>query len=213
MTVNSLPITADIVVSNTPEADPDPTNNSAIVTTTTSASGVNNAELNGQYAFLLRGFDPSGQAIAIGGSFTADGAGHITGGVKDVNIQNSSLAADLSITAASSSYSVGADNRGILTLTTSAGTETFDFSVGSISSGVASLGHIISRRTASATNGSAISGVFKKQDPTAFTLAALNGDWAFLNEGVDGSGGRFANAGRFTLSARQHHHWKRGLQR
>ncbi|MGC2322436.1 MAG: SBBP repeat-containing protein, partial [Terriglobales bacterium] len=200
-TVNSLPITAEIVVSNTPEADPDPTNNSAIVTTTLSASGVNNAELNGQYAFLLRGFDPSGQAIAVAGSFTADGAGHITGGVKDVNIQNSSVAADLSITAASSSYSVGADNRGILTLTTSAGTETFDFSVGSISSGVASLGHIISRRTASATNGSAISGVFKKQDPAAFTLAALNGDWAFLNEGVDGSGGRFANAGRFTLSA------------
>jgi len=62
------------------------------------------------------------------------------------------------------------------------------------------LGHIISRRNTSATNGSAISGVFKKQDSTAFTLTALNGDWAFLNEGVDGSGGRFANAGRFTLS-------------
>jgi len=200
VTVNSLPITAGIVVSNSPEADPDPANNVASVTTTLSASAVNNAELNGQYAFLLRGFDPSGQAIAIGGSFTADGAGHITGGVKDVNIQNSAVAADLSITAAGSSYSVGADHRGMLTLTTSAGTETFDFSVGSISSGVASLGHIISRRNTSATNGSAISGVFKKQDSTAFTLTALNGDWAFLNEGVDGSGGRFANAGRFTLS-------------
>ena len=89
----------------------------------------------------------------------------------------------------------------MLTLTTSSGTHTFDFSLGSISSGVASLGHIINRQNVSATNGSAISGVFKKQDTTAFTLTALNGDWAFLDEGTDSSSGRFASAGRFTLSA------------
>jgi uncharacterized repeat protein (TIGR01451 family) len=209
VTVNSLPITAGIVVSNSPEADPDPANNVASMTTTLSAAGVNNAELNGQYAFVLRGFDPSGQAIAIGGSFTADGAGNITGGVLDINDAGStpcspSASCPLTINAAPASfYAVGADNRGMLTLATSAGTQTFDFSVGSLSGSpaVAGLGHIISRQNTSATNGSAISGVFKKQDPTAFTLAALNGDWAFLNEGVDGSGGRFANAGRFTLSA------------
>ncbi len=208
VTVNSLPITSEIVVSNTPEADPDPTNNVASVTTTLSASSVNNAELNGQYAFLVRGFDSSGQAIAIGGSFTADGAGNISGGVLDINDAAStpcspSASCPLTINAAPASfYSVGADNRGMLTLTTSAGTQTFDFSLGSLSGSpaVAALGHIISRQNTSATNGSAISGVFKKQDTTAFALTALNGDWAFLNEGVDGSGGRFANAGRFTLS-------------
>ncbi len=175
---------------------------SSSLTISVFASGVHNAELNGHYAFLLRGFDPSGQAIAVGGSFTADGAGHITGGVMDINDSGSTPSTDLTINAApASSYSVGADNRGMLTLNTSAGTQTFDFAVGAISSGVASLGHIISRQHTSATNGSAISGVFKKQDTTAFTLTALNGDWAFLDEGTDSSGGRFASAGRFTLSS------------
>ena len=369
-TVVSLPLTATIVVSNSPEADPDPVNNSLSITTGVSAAGANNAELNGQYAFVARGFlpitvlfsnvsttvpagsgaiegaspgpyladafefspattgtftdaridlwtsaadgavtaalysdaggtpgtllaqlttttapffsslpvvsfsanntsftqtsgpavtltagsqywlvltpgdttsslfyaiggataqvpqaqqsaqngawtstgpanvqveidgtpsSPTGEAIVIGGSFTADGAGHITGGVKDVNI--SGVTADASIIPASSSYSVGADNRGQLTLASGSSTHTWDFSLGSISAGVASLGHMIGRGTTTATIGSAISGVFEKQDPTAFTLAALNGDWAFLDEGTDSSGGRFASAGRFTLSA------------
>jgi Bacterial Ig-like domain (group 2)/Putative Ig domain len=161
-----------------------------------------NAELKGPYAFLLRGF-VGGHAVAIGGSFIADGAGNITGGVMDINDASSGPSTNLTINPApASGYSVGADNRGKLTLNTSVGTQTFDFSVGAISAGVASLGHIISRQATSSTVGSAISGVLKKQDTSAFTLTALNGDFAFLEEGQDNlvPPHRIAGAGRFTLS-------------
>ncbi len=81
-------------------------------------------------------------------------------------------------------YTVGTDNLGRLTLSSSDGnTRTFDFALGSLSptascaspAGVASLGHIISRQNTSATNGSAISGVLEKQDTSAFTLTEANG--------------------------------------
>ena len=200
VTVNSLPITATIVVSNSPEADPDPVNNSLSLTTGT-IPGANNAQLSGRYAFVLRGFDPSGQAIAIAGSFVADGAGNITGGVMDINSASSGPSIDLTINGAHASfYSVGADNRGQLTLNTSAGTQTFDVALVPTSSGGALLGHIISRQDPAGGIGSAISGVLKQQNTAAFSLTALNGDWAFLDEGTDANGARFVSAGRFTLN-------------
>jgi hypothetical protein len=159
-----------------------------------------NSELNGSYAFLLRGF-ASGHAITIGGSFMADGAGNITGGVMDINDASPSPQTDLTITA--SSYSVGTDNRGQLTLITSGGTQRFDFSLGSISAGVASLGHIISRQATLSTVGSAISGVFKKQNTSAFNLTnstGIGGDFAFLSEGTDSGRNRVATAGRVTIN-------------
>lgn len=159
-----------------------------------------NAELTGTYAFLLRGF-VGGHSQTIAGSFIADGAGTITGGVLDINDASPSPKTDLTITAGS--YSVGADNRGQLTLITSGGTQAFDFSLGSISAGVASLGHIISRQASLATVGSAISGVFKKQDTSAFNLTTstgIGGDFAFLSEGADSGGNRVATAGRMTIN-------------
>ena len=201
-TAVSLPLEATITVSNSPEADPDPVNNTLTLITGASTAGANNSELNGHYAFVLRGFDTSGAAITIAGSFTADGAGNITGGVVDINSASNGPSTGLAISPApASSYSVGSDNRGQLTLSTSAGTATFDFAVagvGTITAGIASLGHIIGRQTSS-PNGSAISGVFKQQDPTAITTLPT-GDWAYLDEGVDASGNRFVTAGRFTLS-------------
>lgn len=159
-----------------------------------------NAELNGTYAFLLRGF-VGAHAQTIGGSFTADGAGNITGGVMDINGASPSPQTDLAIVAGS--YSVGTDNRGQLTLSTSSSTQRFDFSLGSISAGVASLGHIISRQASLSTVGSAISGVFKKQNTSAFNLTnstGIGGDFAFLSGGADSGGNRVATAGRLTIN-------------
>ena len=178
---------------------------------TISAPGPLN-ELNGQYAFVLRGFggsNPVGHELAMAGSFTADGNGNVTGGVMDVTDTSSGTSANLPIIAApASSYSVGTDNRGKLTLNTAAGTRTFDFAVGGISSGVASLGHIIDTTKTTGSAGSAISGVFKRQDASivgpTFSLAALDGDFAFLEEGRNAAimgNPRFAAAGRFTLTA------------
>jgi len=160
-------------------------------------------DLNGTYAFLLRGFDPSGNALAIGGSFTATGGGNITGGVMDINDVSTGISSALTINPSLASfYSLRGDHRGQLTLNTSAGSQTFDFAMGSISSvsGAASLGHIISTQT-SPPNGSAISGVFKQQDTTVFSLAAVTGDFAFGFEGADNSNARSAGAGRLTVNS------------
>src|ERR1700719_4808180 len=41
--------------------------------------------LNGQYAFVLSGFDSNANPMGMAGSFKADGLGHITVGEVDVN--------------------------------------------------------------------------------------------------------------------------------
>jgi hypothetical protein len=157
------------------------------------------SKLNGQYAFLLQGFDASGP-VAVGGSFTADGTGKITAGQEDIN-RSATAPTNPSITTASSSYSVGADNRGCLTLVTGTTTSTYRFSLGSLSGtpSVAAKGRVISF-DATGTN---VVGVIQKQDPTAFSVAQFSGDYAFgaasptLKSGVVA---RFGVAGRFTAS-------------
>ena len=42
------------------------------------------ATFNGQYAFLLTGFDATGNPMALVGSLTADGKGNITAGSADL---------------------------------------------------------------------------------------------------------------------------------
>src|ERR1022692_2576877 len=51
-----------------------------------SAAGVTQPNaLNGQYAFVLSGFDSTANPMGIAGSFKTDGLGHITAGEVDVN--------------------------------------------------------------------------------------------------------------------------------
>ncbi|HVZ15557.1 MAG TPA: putative Ig domain-containing protein, partial [Terriglobales bacterium] len=154
---------------------------------TTLNGGVNNAELNGKYAFTMRGFDTgNSNFIVMAGSFSADGAGNITGGVMDVN---SETGGPENLAISGGTYSVGADNRGMLTLSTQQGNSTYAISLGSISSGVASLGHIVS------TDARILSGVLKKQDTTAFGLDKFNGFYAFGMNGQEHGGGYFASVG------------------
>jgi len=83
----------------------------------------NESALKGQYAFSLGGDGTSGFLAAIG-SFTADGSGHITAGTVDANGDTNSTGNGLgyqsgNIIAGSSSYTLGSDNRGCATITTS----------------------------------------------------------------------------------------------
>lgn len=165
-----------------------------VYTPTTACGTGNESVLSGQYAFLLQGFDAQGP-VGIAGSFTADGTGMITAGVEDIN-RESGVGIDLPLTTASSSYSVGSDNRGCLTIASSAGTETFRFSLGSISSGVAAKGHIV-EFDSSGTN---TVGVIAKQDPTAFSSAQITGGYAFGGSTALAGGSRAAIAGQFTAS-------------
>jgi hypothetical protein len=170
-------------------------NYSVSVYTPTAACGTGNESvLDGQYAFLLQGFDAQGP-VGLAGSVTADGTGKITAGVEDVN-RSSGVATNLAVTTASSSYSVGSDNRGCLTITSSKGTETFRFSLGSASSGVAAKGRML-EFDSSGTNAE---GVIEKQDPAAFSNTQINGGYAFGGSTPLAGGGRAGIAGQFTAS-------------
>jgi len=154
--------------------------------------------LNGQYAFVLRGFDASGP-VGIGGTFDADGKGGVAKsvGIEDINTTaGAGPQLNLSINSASSSYSVGSDRRGCLTIGTSAATQTFRFSLGAISAGVASTGHIIQFDS----TGSHTAGVLRKQDSTAFSTAQISGNYAFGASGPRVGGGKFAVVGMLALS-------------
>ena len=70
-----------------------------------------NTLLNGQYAFLFRGFD-SGGPVAIAGSLIADGNGHITVGAEDSN-RASGVVSGITLTG---TYAIGSDGRGTLEL-------------------------------------------------------------------------------------------------
>lgn len=155
------------------------------------AAGSNDAELTGQYAFLLQGFDATGP-VAIAGSFLADGKGNLTGGIEDIS-RTAGVTTSLAFTG---TYLVNADNRGTMTLSSTQGTATFAFALGSIVTGVASLGHAI-EFDATATN---VAGIIKKQDTTAFSLGAISGNFATGMSGVGSTGLPYALAGSFTAN-------------
>jgi len=153
-----------------------------------------NAVLNGSYAFLLKGGGSGIGYNAAVGSFTADGNGNITGGLEDIN-RTTGVSTNLTLTG---SYSVGADNRGCLTLTNSnGGTATYRIALGTISGGAATQGSIVFFND-TAGNGTRAEGFLKQQNLTNITSSSFNGTYAIGLDGVDGSGGRIAIAGYIT---------------
>ncbi len=158
--------------------------------------------MNGHYAMLIQGFEGSGggNPILMGASFTANGAGGITGGEEDTNDTISAQHLAFDSTAGRSLYTVGADHRGCLQLTNAAGTtSTFRFALGGINSGVASKGRIIEFDDSSGT-GSRGSGILRLQDTSSFVLSALKGQYAFGVDGWAQNGSQFvhlAAAGAF----------------
>jgi len=133
----------------------------------------NEAALTGQYAFLLQASNS-----VTAGSFQANGTGGITGGEMDFNGLGATYAN--STISASSTYSVGSDNRGCLTLVTTGGTTIkFRFALSSANS--------------PATNGSMIEfdgaglmgGPLRLQTPSAFNNASLKGHYTFRMTGME----------------------------
>jgi hypothetical protein len=81
-------------------------------------SGVNNAELKGDYAFTFNGMTTgdgvTSTPFAAVGRFTADGAGSLSNGELDANgVGAMEKAVAQSFTG---TYSIGADNRGVMNL-------------------------------------------------------------------------------------------------
>src|SRR6202158_3449105 len=151
---------------------------------TVNPSGPNDSLLNGTYALSFTGWDASGY-LAMAGSFIADGAGAVTGGVLDLT-RHSGVSTNISITGGS--FTIAADNRGSLTLISSLGTWTFRMSVDATGQKARFI-----QFDASATRGS---GLIKKQNTSQFATA-LAGDFAFGMAGYDDSAKRTTVVGAF----------------
>jgi hypothetical protein len=87
-----------------------------------------------------------------------------------------------------------------MVITTSAGTQNYRFSVGNISSGVASTGHVIGFDSA----GPFTAGVMRKQNSAAFSTAQVTGNYAFgasSPQNTAQGGGKFGAIGVINLAA------------
>ena len=166
-------------------------------------TGGHESVLNGQYAIMLQGWIGSGTPLLFGASFAADGTGKITGGADQFNPFLNQSESGFSIIPSASSYSVGPDDRGCLTLTDQfATTYSFRFALGGITGGTAYTGDIIFFNQQSATPERA-SGILRRQDTTAFSLSALASNYAFGVDGWENSKGpftRYALVGSFAQS-------------
>ena len=170
-----------------------------------------NANLKGQYAFLMSGTElcsGSGSFFTRAGSFTADGSGHITGGLEDVNV----CAGVFTLQFTNSTYSITADGRGTLSLMNSTGTTNYSITLSSATQGV-----IVQTDVTSTASGS-----FQRQNAAAFSDPAIAGGYVFDFSGISATfnpesvigrfnadGGRGINSGLFdsneagTLSGQQ----------
>jgi hypothetical protein len=159
------------------------------------------AQLNGEYAFLLQGFDDAtANQFGIVGTFTADGNGNIVSGIEDTNGPNGYQQA----VTFTGTYTVGSDNRGRLNITNSLSlSNTFVFALGAQNGGIATAGRIIefddgngcASFTLACERGA---GAIYLQDPTAFGLSSINGPYALQLFGQQATPGSwYVNTGAF----------------
>src|SRR6266513_202730 len=155
-------------------------------------AGVNNAELNGNYAFTFNGLTGNANSsvvFAAVGRFTADGAGNVTNGELDTNGVGSG--SQLTAIAFTGTYAIGADNRGVMTLNTPGGVR---LAFAMMANGNAQLIEM----DATGGTGTLGSGPMEKVDTTAYSTARITGDYAFGAAGFDNTNNRAAITGRFT---------------
>ncbi len=144
--------------------------------------------LNGPYAFSYTGNDESGY-LAAAGSFLADGQGHITSGVEDVDSFLHGLAGAAPI---SGTYSVGNDGRGTATITRGQITERWRFAL------TTGLHAALTLSEPNATGG----GTIDQQSVGALSNSpsVITGPYAFKLLGADASANRapLGMAGEFS---------------
>src|SRR5467141_383505 len=151
----------------------------------------NDAELNGNYAFAFSGITGNGSVssvFAAVGRFTADGAGNLTNGQLDTNAVGGGGAAQTF----TGTYSIGADNRGVITLSLSGSSAKLAFAM--LANGNAQFIEF----DASGGAGTIGSGTVEKADATAYSTSRITGDYVFGAAGFDAANNRAAIEGRFT---------------
>jgi hypothetical protein len=215
--ITGTPTTAgtyNFTVQVTDSATPTANTNSTSLTITVSAAPTcvalgSESLLNGQYAFVLKGFDngtgvgeTAPEPVLVGGVLSFSGTGTISAGTIDLN--GNSTAGVVSSTLTSGTYAVGSDHRGCMVITTSAGTQNYRFSLGNITAGVAATGHVIDFDS----TGPFTAGIMRKQTASAFSTSQVTGNYAFGVSSVQNTancnnsicGGRFGAVGVLNLA-------------
>lgn len=146
--------------------------------------------LAGTYAFEMSGQDQGGFFARVG-SFAANGAGGITGGVLDLS--SGIVPGVATVTITSGAYMIGTNGKGTLSLVDSAG-ETIGLSIVMTST----TAGLITETDGSAT----ASGNFTVQDATTFASVPnnLTGPYVFDVSGVDPNGAGESFVGQFTAN-------------
>jgi hypothetical protein len=155
--------------------------------------------LSGTYIFDFSGVDGS-KVLSQVGEFTADGSGHVTTGLLNVNDggtlnqylidgTSTTIVACPNPSSSLSSYAVSSNGRGTLTLTTCAGGPTLTLNFYVTSAG--------SAKFVGTDTVKQVAGYTLQQDPNAsFNTAALNGGYSFLLAG-SATSGPIATVGNF----------------
>jgi hypothetical protein len=180
--------TSSFTAQVTDSTTPTPQSQTVDLSITINPQTSNNMKLNGNYAFQVSGFDPNGLFLAAG-SFFADGNGNITGGVMDTN-DPTSVQTDVPFVG---TYAIESNNLGMLCFNPSGSTCARTFALAMSADGNS---RIIEFDDTTGT-GTRDSGVLLKQDPTAFSTAAISGYYAFGFLGEDAKGNRYGLAGEF----------------
>src|SRR5712671_6074255 len=155
-------------------------------------TGGTSAELNGNYAFTFNGFSGNASVssvFATVGRFTADGAGNLPSGELVTNSLGAGASSPQSFTG---TYSIGVDNRGVMTLNFAGSSAKLAFAM--TTNGNAQLIEF----DASGGTGTIGSGTMEKADTTAYSTARITGDYAIGAAGFDNVNNRAAIEGRFT---------------
>jgi hypothetical protein len=139
---------------------------SLVVGNATSGQGV----LTGTYAFEFSGFNSSG-AVVVAGSFSADGAGNITGGFEDSNTITGPTPSQTLPQAFTGTYTLGNDNRGELILSSLPNSPIYAFAIDS----TGSHGRMIEFATSTGIRGS---GEIEKQSVNTCVSTTINGEYA-----------------------------------
>jgi hypothetical protein len=151
------------------------------------AGTFSNASLKGQYAFLMSGTELCGglsTPFTRAGSFTADGNGHITGGLEDVNVCTGVFTLQFT----NSPYSIMADGRGTLSLTNTTGTTNYSITLSSAIQGLIAQTDVNSTAT----------GSFQRQNAAAFSNPAIANGYVFDFAGINARKNPQSIIGRFT---------------
>jgi hypothetical protein len=149
--------------------------------------------LKGNYAFSFSGITGNGtisSVFAAVGRFAADGTGNLTSGELDTNGVGTGVA--LTAQSFTGTYTIGADNRGVMTLNLPGGAVKFAFAM------TAGGNARFIEFDASGGSGTIGSGTIESADNNAYSTASISGDYAFGAAGLDNLNNRAAILGRFT---------------